>query len=492
VHVELVTSATTQWNEYLMVGGSMIGVRFLQGTSVTLRYFHQDHLGSIAVLTDASGAVVERNAYDPWDKRRFTNGSDDPTNSIVSQTIRGFTGQEMLASVGLVHLNGRVYDPYVGRMTSADPVVGDPLNGQTWNRYSYVYNNPLAFTDPTGYCPLCLGNFFSRVFNGIQKFLQRNPLVGQVLVIASAAVCGPNAPLCAGIAATVSTFVVTGLTTGRLDMALKAAAITAATAAAFYGIGEMTSELPGAIPIDGAHGTFVPFSEGHIANIVGHALVGCGAALAGGGKCGAGALAGAVGSAAGPYLQSMSFQARLVIGSTLGGLASIAGGGKFANGAVTAAFGYLFNEIASCAKRGYCQGLSYQTVRGGPDQNPWAIQWDSQPSPADGWIIQEVTITLGDRLIVHYWEAWGVVPGSTQTWYADNGDPQDDTWRTTAPGTTTFTGTARFYEGQQLPDSFVLNNQFTPAGTLPSTTENPNLPIINATDPVNRASSITR
>jgi hypothetical protein len=50
----------------------------------------------------------------------------------------------------------------------------------------------------------------------------------------------------------------------------------------------------------------------------------------------------------------MSFQARLVIGSTLGGLASIAGGGKFANGAMTGAFGYLFNEIAGCFERGYC------------------------------------------------------------------------------------------------------------------------------------------
>ena len=104
MHAERVTSATTQWNEYLMVGGSMVGVRFLQGSTVTLRYFHQDHLGSIAVITDASGAVIERNAYDPWGKRRFWNtGADDPTGTGIppSQTSRGFTGQEMLIGADL-------------------------------------------------------------------------------------------------------------------------------------------------------------------------------------------------------------------------------------------------------------------------------------------------------------------------------------------------------------------------------------------------------
>src|ERR1043166_7490960 len=71
VHVELVTSATVQWNEYLMVGGSMFGVRFLQGSTVTLRYFHQDHLGSIAVITNEAGTLAEaREAYDAWSGSR--------------------------------------------------------------------------------------------------------------------------------------------------------------------------------------------------------------------------------------------------------------------------------------------------------------------------------------------------------------------------------------------------------------------------------------
>jgi RHS repeat-associated protein len=339
VHAELFTAATTQWTDYLMVAGSMVGMRVLHADqSVQVRYFHQDHLGSIAAVSDESGAsAVERNAYDPWGREQSSSGT-------ASQTIRGYTGQELLASVGLVHLNGRVYDPVIGRMMSADPVVGDPLNGQTWNRYSYVNNNPLAYTDPTGYCAVCgvvdsAGTFLRHSFGWIKRTLLRNPIIGSLYVIASATACGPLGPVCAAVA----TAEIAGITTGDFGLALRAGAIAGATALAFYGVGEITSGMPGAIPIDGTHGTFIPFSEGHIANIVGHALVGCGSAVASGGKCGPGALAAAVPAFAGPFLMGFGRTGRLLVSTTLGGLGSVAGGGKFANGAVTGAFGYLFN-----------------------------------------------------------------------------------------------------------------------------------------------------
>src|SRR5882757_3641528 len=91
--------------------------------TVSTRYFHTDHLGSIAVITDENGVVVERLSYDAWGKRRFPNGADDPTGSITSQSTRGFTGEEELSAAGLVHLGGRVYDPLLAHMTSADPNV---------------------------------------------------------------------------------------------------------------------------------------------------------------------------------------------------------------------------------------------------------------------------------------------------------------------------------------------------------------------------------
>jgi RHS repeat-associated protein len=155
VLAELSDPGTTsaRWTDYLTVGDAMVGMRLLQTTSETLatRYFHTDHLGSISVITDENGIVVERLSYDAWGKRRFPNGTDDPTGSITSQTTRGFTGEEELSVSGLVHLNGRVYDPLLARMTSADPTVPHPISTQGWNRYAYVSNGPLRFTDPTGF-----------------------------------------------------------------------------------------------------------------------------------------------------------------------------------------------------------------------------------------------------------------------------------------------------------------------------------------------------
>src|SRR6202012_2055863 len=101
----------------------MVGVSLLNVGSETLttRYFHTDHLGSISVITDESGNVSERLSYDAWGKRRYPNGADHPADAITSQTTRGFTNQEELSIAGLVHLNGRIYDTLLGRMMSADP-----------------------------------------------------------------------------------------------------------------------------------------------------------------------------------------------------------------------------------------------------------------------------------------------------------------------------------------------------------------------------------
>ncbi|PVE43437.1 hypothetical protein H663_006995 [Limnohabitans planktonicus II-D5] len=161
---ELNANGVTENRHYLQAAGmtfALVTTRSGAGVSSTasdlskrsapVRYFHQDHLNSIAVITDEAGQVVERLAYDPRGKRRNANGLADKNDRLVGQTTdRGYTEHEHLDEVGLIHMNGRVYDPLIGRFMSADPFIQSPGNLQSYNRYAYVMNNPLAMTDPSG------------------------------------------------------------------------------------------------------------------------------------------------------------------------------------------------------------------------------------------------------------------------------------------------------------------------------------------------------
>lgn len=122
---------------------------------VKVAYWHKDDLGSISAITDAAGAVTQRMAYDPFGKRRNVNGSYDGAGTIVIDnpqgTDRGFTGHEEMDDVGIVHMNGRLYDASIGRVMQADPLIQAPYDLQSFDRYSYVMNNPLNLTDPSGH-----------------------------------------------------------------------------------------------------------------------------------------------------------------------------------------------------------------------------------------------------------------------------------------------------------------------------------------------------
>ncbi len=124
-------------------------------------FWQHDHLGSVSAITDHTGAVLQRLAYDPFGKRRNTNGSYDEFGTIVMDwsaqsgtTDRGFTGHEHLDDIGLVHMNGRIFNPTLATFMQADPFVQDPGNLQNYNRYAYCFNNPLGCTDPSGYFSL--------------------------------------------------------------------------------------------------------------------------------------------------------------------------------------------------------------------------------------------------------------------------------------------------------------------------------------------------
>jgi RHS repeat-associated protein len=71
-----------------------------------------------------------------------------PTPNLPVWLNRGYTGHEMLNEVGLIHMNARLYDPFIARMLSPDNVISAPGYSQNYNRYSYAYNNPLKYIDP--------------------------------------------------------------------------------------------------------------------------------------------------------------------------------------------------------------------------------------------------------------------------------------------------------------------------------------------------------
>ena len=105
-------------------------------------YAHTDHQGSIVALTDSIGVKVFQASYDAWGKQ-----------SVSLNTIgfyRGYTGHEHLPEFGLINMNGRMYDPVLGRFLSPDNYVQAPDMSQNFNRFSYCLNNPLKYTDPSG------------------------------------------------------------------------------------------------------------------------------------------------------------------------------------------------------------------------------------------------------------------------------------------------------------------------------------------------------
>lgn len=148
----LFSSGTIENRHTLYGGGRAIGeVLTFEVSSGTVpaaqtRYFHSDTQGSITAVTDSAGIVLTRFRYDPWGKQTLVSGS----NTGIAQTRQGHTAHEMLDG-GLTHMNGRLYDPLLSRFVSADPTVDNPFDLQSLNRYSYVNNNPMGFTDPSGY-----------------------------------------------------------------------------------------------------------------------------------------------------------------------------------------------------------------------------------------------------------------------------------------------------------------------------------------------------
>ncbi|MDJ0757038.1 MAG: polymorphic toxin-type HINT domain-containing protein [Ardenticatenaceae bacterium] len=153
---EVVVQRTT----YTIAGQAVfLRIRTLEDSVETdnrLYAMHTDHLGStrtLSYLDPAAGTAYQvqdaRAYYEPFGDYRL-----EPTGEYTDRGYTGHLGNNSGSNdIDLIYMNARFYVPGVGRFASADTIVPDPTNPQSYNRYSYVLNSPLNFTDPSGHRP---------------------------------------------------------------------------------------------------------------------------------------------------------------------------------------------------------------------------------------------------------------------------------------------------------------------------------------------------
>ncbi|MDR2834780.1 MAG: FG-GAP-like repeat-containing protein, partial [Bacteroidales bacterium] len=148
LYEKITTDTITRELHYIPTGSGILAVHVVTNGSGGVNYFLlKDYLGSVMKIVDATGNTIEEHSYDPWGNHR---NPDTWEQSYFVSYFRGYTGHEMLPQFQLINMNGRMYDPVIGRVLSPDNYVQDATNAQSYNRYSYCLNNPLKYTDPSG------------------------------------------------------------------------------------------------------------------------------------------------------------------------------------------------------------------------------------------------------------------------------------------------------------------------------------------------------
>lgn len=113
-------------------------------TTEVVTYYHSDAIGSIRMITDANGQVIERHDYMPF---------GEEWQPALSSERRLYVGKERDQETAFDYSGARYYAPANGRFTSPDPLTADAMrivSPQRWNRYTYAANNPLTHGDPDG------------------------------------------------------------------------------------------------------------------------------------------------------------------------------------------------------------------------------------------------------------------------------------------------------------------------------------------------------
>ena len=519
-------AASTEHVQFIYAGGAHSGNAFAirivteappsdgQSSSTdsgVMKYNHFDHLGSVTAMSDETGRVLGLayggpNAtvlgYDAWGARRNPDGkAADPRSFPLQAGHREYTGHEAIPNVGLVNMNGRVYDPELGRFLSPDPNVQFVADLQSYNRYSYVRNNPLKYTDPTGY-------YWA-------DFLQNPSLFwGVATVIGAAVACAGTYGAGCAIFMAWGVFAAVAVQGESFEQAVLSTAVG-------YAVGNLAgnaasgaeggwSILGGAVAGGVSASMTRVLLTGQVNGSLGETFL-AGAA--------AGAFSAAVAFGRSQYPVSYASAAEQQGGGGGSGAeqvaaAETAGAASGRPGSLTAAdLERIVNgdvvDGSAIPDQSTPRRLTYSVVHPpvwGTVGNLYGdlIQWRlTEPSLLGGWVVQN---TRTDYLMIAgtaggdfapgggYSEAWKVNPGQTMTTRSAQYNWDDNTWLAgsgvSSHGTACAIQVARYYEGLSLPSVFKQDN-VEPAGHLHATWQNPKLPLSNATPPVIRVECST-
>lgn len=295
-------------------------------------------------------------AFDPFGARREADSAQATPWTPVLQaeldatTRHGYTGHEQVDAAGVIHMNGRIYDPVLGRFLQADPYVQDMFNSQSLNRYSYVLNNPLAYTDPTGY--------WGHREQGYVRMAAAIVISVWTGGMAAGAATWGEAAAWATAGGFASGMVASGNGKGAVMGGL--------TSLAFLGVnyavvgGDLNALKAGGLSTKqyAARALTSGVAGGVLASIQGQ-------------RFGSGFLSAGLGAALNPAVEGITSDpyGQGFIAAIVGGTVSEASGGKFANGAVTAAFSYAMGRAVQAANQKMLDRRMAKAARGNP--NDW-------------------------------------------------------------------------------------------------------------------------
>ncbi|MDR6544287.1 RHS repeat-associated protein [Chryseobacterium rhizosphaerae] len=328
---EIVKDNTTGKEKHILyIGGTpyesnIVFLKDFTESSGSYKFLHKDYIGSILAISDEAGNKLEQRHFDAWGNfthLQMGSGAIITDKNIIDNTSllvdRGYTSHEHFAEVGIIHMNGRLYDPLLRRFLNADENIQDSYNTQNYNKYGYVLNNPLMFNDPSG------------------EFILESAFLSAVIIGA----------MIASFSYTVMVSI-----TGQdwnLGSFLKSTLFGAASAAVTYGIGslfitstgtatQIATEL-GKLGTIFVQGTAHALAQGVLSLVQGE---GFGSAFASGflGSIGASAF----GAVAGKFANSAV--GTITSGAVLGGLGSELTGGNFWQGALIGGFVAGFNHV---------------------------------------------------------------------------------------------------------------------------------------------------